>query len=105
MAKRAATGFAVLCFGKPRGQQEQEQQPLQQSGSAEEVDAANIEPVAEERTREIIATHDQANQTDDCETTHSRLSSAISSTVALRPPSSDHMLSKGRYAYDVHKIF
>ena len=60
MAKRAATGFATLCFGKPRQHQEGQEIP---PGSGEDVDT---EPVPEARKREI-ATHDQANQTDDAD--------------------------------------
>ena len=88
VAKRAATGFATLCFGKPRQQQER-QEELQPRRTEEDADDADIKPVpaaaAAERKREI-ATHDQANQTDDITDLSPQPSSMESSTVAVRPP-------------------
>ena len=60
VAKRAATGFATLCFGKPRQQQErQEALPASEGG---DIDDTTADP-KEGRKREI-ATKDQGNQTD-----------------------------------------
>ena len=62
VAKRAATGFATLCFGKPRQQQEpQEALPASEGGDI--MDDITADP--EEGQKREIATKDQGNQTDD----------------------------------------
>ena len=61
VAKRAATGFATLCFGKPRQQQgPQEALPASEGG---DMDDTTADP--EDGRKREIATKNQGNQTDD----------------------------------------
>ena len=61
VAKRAATGFATLCFGKPR----QQQGPREALPASEGGDMDDITADPEDGRKREIATKDQGNQTDD----------------------------------------